>query len=96
MPCYDSRDHEEAEGLRRRSARLDHLTNSVCKLLGELEREMPEALDYMDGFLREWWREHKKDDLNRSSALAEVRRELKKLQAEEARLLGTDKDRNRR
>ena len=94
MPCYNSRDRESPE-LQRRSARLDQLTNSVCKLLGELEREMPEALDYMDGFLREWWREHKKDDVDRRSALAEVRRELRKLQAEEARLLGSDKDRNR-
>lgn len=65
MPCYDHRDSEYAEEMRKQR---DQLAKWLCSVLGSLEAIQQAPLKLNDPELQDWWDTHKAWDKARKEA----------------------------
>lgn len=82
MPCHDPYEREDNQ---RRAARLNYVTENLCRTCAYMEKNHPHILKE-NAWLGEWWEKHKAHDERVKAAKAKKARG-EKLSGEELGLL---------
>lgn len=70
MPCYDPETHDAPI---RYSAKINRLTQYLCKLCSAVENSNPDYLSRRMPDVNDWWVEHKRYDDLKETAVRKVK-----------------------